>query len=230
MGPPPSTMHPLQSEIPPDLCMQEHGLRRLKAALASSDDPAFVKGSIIPFLLVLGRDSLCSGACKLPLAQVLEACYRVPGLLGVLYVTLQAEGLLDAKEGSAVGWLLLTLAQQLEDARTDTTIAQCIAPLKELGGAAATAAHKLEVVLAASAAGAGPAAGVESTANGHAPSGPGQGQGPMIEALEDLQQQAGGRHSNDHADFRSIRIMVTSDEVSEKVGRRRHAMAREGNH
>jgi len=32
-------------------------------------------------------------------------------------------------------------------------------------------------------------------------------------AVEDLLQCAGGRHDNDHQDFRDIRVMVTSEEV-----------------
>jgi hypothetical protein len=32
-------------------------------------------------------------------------------------------------------------------------------------------------------------------------------------AVEDLWQTAGGRHDNDHQDFRDIRVMVTSEEV-----------------
>jgi hypothetical protein len=35
-------------------------------------------------------------------------------------------------------------------------------------------------------------------------------------SLEDVQAGPGGRHDNDHADFRSIEICPTSSEVSER--------------
>lgn len=41
--------------------------------------------------------------------------------------------------------------------------------------------------------------------------------------MEDLFGAAGDRHDNDHQDFRDIRIMVTSDEVSASRLYARHA-------
>ena len=43
---------------------QEHGLRRLKCALAAGSTPNYVLTYVVPFLAVLGSDQLCSGMCK----------------------------------------------------------------------------------------------------------------------------------------------------------------------
>jgi hypothetical protein len=44
-------------------------------------------------------------------------------------------------------------------------------------------------------------------------------------ALEDLAARAGGRHDNDHVDFRNIRITPTPGEVSEAVAQEAKASA-----
>jgi hypothetical protein len=66
-----------------------------------------------------------------------------------------------------------------EDARSDPLLRQFVSPLKRCGGTAAEAARQLEVMIT------GARAGSEEHV-----------------AIEDLAQQAGGRHDNDHADYR----------------------------
>ncbi len=76
---------------------------------------------------------------------------------------------------------------QLADARQDPGVRAAVEPLRARGGAAARAAQQLEVVLAGSSAGAAAGAGQQETMMG----------------LEDLQASTpGGRHDNDHVDFR----------------------------
>jgi hypothetical protein len=69
-----------------------------------------------------------------------------------------------------------------EEARADSLVQQFVGPLKRCGGAAAEAARQLEVMITGATVGAG-------ANEDHI-------------AIEDLAQQAGGRHDNDHADYR----------------------------
>lgn len=57
--------------------LQEHGLRRLKAALSICDSAAPIKTYLLPFLELLACDALGRGTCKGPLVQVLQAIYEV---------------------------------------------------------------------------------------------------------------------------------------------------------
>jgi hypothetical protein len=198
---------PLPPASPP---AQEHGLRRLRAALSSSDSHAFMRDYVVPFLAVLGSDALARGTCKQPVAQLSEAVYQVPGLLGCLHAAVAARAVPDP---APVGLLLLRVAAAVEGARTDPAVRQLVEPLKAMGGGGAAAARQLEVVLAGAAAG----------------EGGGGGGGAALDvsglAVEDLQMHAGGRHDNDQADFRSIRVMPTSDEVRRGWGRALRACA-----
>jgi hypothetical protein len=64
--------HPLVGPL-----VQEHGLRRLKAALSICDSAAPIKTYLLPFLELLACDALGRGTCKHALVQVLQAMYEV---------------------------------------------------------------------------------------------------------------------------------------------------------
>jgi hypothetical protein len=101
------------------------------------------------------------------------------------------------------------------------------AALEPRGGAAAKAAAQLKVLLAASQPAA--ASGSSSSSSDASTATPMQvdvnaagaaevgGAAAGLVAVEDLWQTAGGRHDNDHQDFRDIRVMVTSQEVGAAV-------------
>lgn len=211
--------------------MQEAGIRRLRAALASQASPQSMASHVVPLIKVLGHDSLWRGACKPALLKVLEVCYKVSGLLACLCSALKSGSISDP---APVGWFALTIASNFEDARGDPDIATLVPLLEGQQGAAANAAKRLAVVLAGSS-GSGSASGSSgsATAGTSGSAGVAGGSGDVgvaggVEgdhgglALEDLAQLAGGRHDNDHADYRSIKIMVTSEEVSDSP--RLHAM------
>jgi hypothetical protein len=123
-------------------------------------------------------------------------------------------GLIDASSTSALGCFLLNVAANVEGARTDPELLQMVEPLGKLatscaaGAAGAAAVEQLRVLFA----------GVSSASEDTVEGGKGvqgrQGGGGMV-ALEDLAAAAGGRHDNDHADYRDIKVMVTSEEVRE---------------
>ena len=124
-----------------------------------------------------------------------------------------------------LGWLALNTAQHVPGARSDPLLQRMAAALEPRGGAAAKAAAQLKVLLAASQ----PAAASGSSSSDASAATPMQvdvnaagaaevgGAAAGLVAVEDLWQTAGGRHDNDHQDFRDIRVMVTSTEVGAAV-------------
>ncbi len=164
-------------------------MRRVKEALTYSDDRGFVRDSVVPFLEALGSDALARGTCKESLGALLECMCRIPGFLGALKDTL-----LFLPDPAPVAWFFLNVALTVEGARRDPHVRQAAEAMQGLTGAAAQAAKQLQNLLAS-----GSSAAPSATA---------------VSPLEHLQSQAGGRHDNDHSDFRSIAIMPTSQEVS----------------
>jgi hypothetical protein len=59
------------------LPLQEHGPKRLKAALSCANDPGFIHDHLLPFLALLGCDELGRGTYKQPLISLLEIIYQV---------------------------------------------------------------------------------------------------------------------------------------------------------
>lgn len=101
------------------------------------------------------------------------------------------------QDPAPLGWFLLTLASQVEDARQDPVVLAMADLLLRCEGGAKKAGHQLKVVLA----------GVEAAASGQTAS------VPNIIALEDLHTGPGGRHDNDHYDYRSIKVIPTPEEA-----------------
>jgi hypothetical protein len=113
----------------------------------------------------------------------------VPGLLQQLEAALQlpaGTGCLPA-DPSGVAWFALSVAQRVDGARSDPALLALIAPLEARGGAAKQAAKQLRVLTSGAAAGEG---------------GGGGGGAEEAVGVEDLETAAGGRHDNDHPDFR----------------------------
>eukprot|EP00983_Pelagomonas_calceolata_P002771 91965-Pelagomonas_calceolata.AAC.3 len=178
--------------------MHEAGDRQLRAALAfASEDPGFVPKHLLPLLALLGSPTLCRGACKPLLYNLLGSVYRVPGLIHAVQQVLQSHTI-PSSDAGPLGWFFLMVASSNPDVRCDPDWANLVEPLLKLGGPAATAAQQLEVVLAGAAVGMG------------------QGSHNVTLAVEDLHTQ-GGRHDNDDPDFRTIKILPTTAEVGSGV-------------
>jgi hypothetical protein len=96
----------------------------------------------------------------------------------------------------------------VEGAKTNPEVLKMIEPLHQLGGGGADAAAQLRILTYSPAEASSSAGPCPTDQEGVMT----RDVGGMI-AVEDLQMQAGGRHDNDHANFRDIKIMVTSDEV-----------------
>ncbi|KAG1675264.1 hypothetical protein FOA52_016295 [Chlamydomonas sp. UWO 241] len=172
---------------------KEHGLKRLKVSLATCCSSAStVPQHLLPLLELLGSDELSAGSCRAPLIALLREIYRIPGLLACVREAVEQGDIADA---SPITWWLLQLAVESEDVRQDPAVREMVEPLKLHGGAAAErAAKNLVVVLA-------------GTADDE------QRQSAARSTLEDLQSGPGGRHDNDHADFRSIEVCPASGEA-----------------
>ncbi|KAG2492324.1 hypothetical protein HYH03_009275 [Edaphochlamys debaryana] len=184
----------------------EHGAARLKASLMHAGTPDRIAKHVVPLLRLLGSDQLAGSTCRAPLRQLLEALYRVPGLLNCVAEAVEAGAVAEA---APVGWWLLVLASQAEEVRHSPEVRRVAELLRGRGGDAAKVAGQLQVVLAGAQAGAQAGAGAAAGLVEAAAGGPG-GSGV---ALEDLLLGPGGRHDNDHTDYRSIKIVPTSDEA-----------------
>lgn len=100
-----------------------------------------------------------------------------------------------------LGWLALNTAHHVPGARQNSLLPRMAEALAPRGGAAAKAAAQLQLLLAPAQPAASGAVGMEVDA------------APAVVAVEDLLHCAGGRHDNDKEDFRSVQLLVTSDEV-----------------
>ncbi len=129
----------------------------------------------------------------------------MPGLFSCLCLALEADSPGTGSylgDVAPLGWLALNTALLVPDARQNALLPRMAAALSPWGGAAAKAAAQLQLLLAPAqpaATGAG-----EKQADG----------APAVVAVEDLLHCAGGRHDNDKEDFRSVKVLVTSEEVS----------------
>ncbi|KAG2495742.1 hypothetical protein HYH03_006339 [Edaphochlamys debaryana] len=180
----------------------EAGAARLKSALMDAGSPGRIATHVVPLLRLLGSDQLSGSTCRAPLLQLLEALYRVPGLLGCVEAAVKASAVADP---APVGWWLLVLASQVEEVRRSADVLRLAELLQSHGGDATKVAQQLKVVLA------GAAAAAEAAATAGGSTGSKTGAGGV--ALEDLLLGPGGRHDNDHVDYRSITVLPTSEEA-----------------
>ncbi|KAG1675260.1 hypothetical protein FOA52_016291 [Chlamydomonas sp. UWO 241] len=145
--------------------------------------------AVVPLLAMCGSDELSAGSCRAPLVALLREIYRTPGLLAYMREAVEQGAVADA---SPIAWWLLQLAVESEDVRQGPAVHEMVEPLKLHGGAAAERAAKdLAVVLA----------GMADDAEERS----------AARTLKDLQSGPGGRHDNDHADFRSIEVAQLKD-------------------
>lgn len=133
---------------------------------------------------------------------------QVPGLLQCLCKALETSGS-TLGDVAPLGWLALNTALHVQGARQNEAIGRMAEALATHEGAAARAAAQIRVLLA-------PAQSTTASAQPMDVDGPADAAAESdaaFVAVDDLWQTAGGRHDNDHNDYREIQIMVTSQEV-----------------
>lgn len=106
------------------------------------------------------------------------------------------------QDPAPVGWFLLSIVTSVEGSRTSPAVLSLAAALKARGD---NSSKSLDIVLLG--------ASLLSDTGGAGPPAVPAANGAGLVALEDLRLQPGGRHNNDHTDYRSISIMITSEEV-----------------
>lgn len=126
---------------------------------------------------------------RLGLIDSVHAC--LSGFLPTLLRTVRDETVGDL---SPIIWFATKVAQRHIDARDDPRFRELCEALSDNPGARA-----LNTIMS-------------STVATSATDAPMAGE---VLALEDVREHAGGRHSNDHADYRRIAIMPSVEEVSE---------------
>jgi hypothetical protein len=167
---------------------RHEGARCLRIALSHDDSPSYVQRSILPFLERLGGDDMCRGTCKSDLRKIVVIMFETPGFVSSLRKLARDRKDLDV---SALSWFVLQLATLSAEARTDQTVRDLAAELIERNAPRST---NIATVLSGSNADADAAA-------------------EKCAGLQDVRDVPGGRHANDHTDFRSIQIAPTVDEV-----------------
>eukprot|EP00397_Hematodinium_sp_SG-2012_P000289 GEMP01000289.1.p1 GENE.GEMP01000289.1~~GEMP01000289.1.p1 ORF type:complete len:2487 (+),score=732.48 GEMP01000289.1:46-7506(+) len=169
-----------------------HGHKVLLRALASETSSDFFDSALLPFLALLGSDAVCAASmCQSAVKGIIELVYTIPGFLGTLHQYVETCVL---REEATVGWFVLMCCRDFETARRDDgNIMRRVADI--LIERNAPAARQLRTVL-----------GIGLTSEQ-------VGGSPEVVGIEDLRQEAGGRHDNDMKDFRSIALIPTIEEL-----------------
>lgn len=169
----------------------------------------FVDGVVVRFIAWLGKDALSSGTCRQAQQMIINDLARAPGLLEALVDALRSDEISDEV---ALVWfvdrLLLDDGEQGAEARKDKVYLDLVARLTHSRDSDVKQHAKalMDGVKNPGATGGAGKASQQATA-----SGAGGGSGMSLEAMREA--TPGGRHSNDHADFRSITVMPPMDEI-----------------
>ena len=178
----------------------EHGVKRLREAVACGTDAPFISKTSIRLFNLLGSEQLQKPMFKTHVDQLLEALYRVPFYISALAASA------DKASAPRICWFLISIALNLDDARKDKALLKCIS---EPGIAACKESAKLKTILMvaqdSSAGVARPAGGLEGLR--HPRSGL---------SIADVSKLPGHRHDNDHMDYRQIQIVPTVAEAASK--------------
>eukprot|EP00884_Botryococcus_braunii_P010997 jgi/Botrbrau1/1989/Bobra.0052s0031.1 len=175
---------------------KEHGIPRIKAMLSVGDTPEHVEDVICPFLHILSSDALARSMCISSVHMLLTAVYRTPGLVECLLKAVKSEYLPNSCLAT-ISWFLVRIAKS-ERARDNDYVIQMAQIFRDRK---VPGARELGNLILASVEG----AGMETDAD-H--------EGLPGMSLQELQAATpGGRHDNDHRQYRDIRIIPTVDEV-----------------
>ncbi|CAM9689730.1 unnamed protein product, partial [Sphacelaria rigidula] len=176
---------------------------------------SFMDRVVVPFLGWLGQDALSKGTCKQCQQAIVNDLARAPGLLEALLDALRSDEISDE---AALLWFIerllldddqdgvearkselhVDLVKRLAYSRTPSVKAQAMVLVNGILDPAAGGK---------SSDGAGESVATMTTLTLGGDSSNGRSVDAIREALP------GGRHSNDHADFRSIGIVPTVDEI-----------------
>jgi hypothetical protein len=175
----------------------ELGARRLQEALTHDESPRHVNEVVVELLAWLGREEFELGPRKNIVDKVLlkiYECLSVFGMLSAVLETVQADLL---KRPAVIRWFMMRVGLASAAARNDDPIFRELAQaLGDDNDNAARGDGALHVLL-----------GYDLDDNDAA-----------APSLADIQVAPGGRHDNDHADFRSIEIVPTAEEALCEAG------------
>ncbi len=168
----------------------EHGAKRLREAVSCGVDLQFVSQTSIRLFELLGSSALQKPMYKSHVGQLLEVLYRTPGYIDTLAKCT------DDKSAPLICWFIITIALEWNEARNDPKMAQFV-DAKWIG--TCREASKLLTVLVLS---------QDDAAS------PPNFKGSV--SFKEMQLLPGGRHDNDHVDFRQIKIVPTPAEAAAK--------------
>lgn len=192
-------------DVPFQLDKRDPHLLRTVFTLDSSN--SFMNHVVVPFLAWLGQDGLSIGTCSFKQQLVCNELARAPGLLDELLEALKCDEISD--EMALLWFLERLLLDHGEDGATARSSGSQHSALvhrltRSLSLPVKTQAEKLLKVLS----------DPDEVAKRHASlaaAGAACGGGISLEVIQE--SLPGGRHSNDHVDFRSITIVPSVDEV-----------------
>lgn len=172
------------------LSTSEKGLDGLQQAISLDQSPEFLNNSLTWLLNYLGKDELAIPTCKRFLLSILQKIILAPFLLSNILGAL-SKGEID--DPLAIGWLLLhTLSagdDVAEDLRGRETVKELSSRLRE-NEKAKSVASRISTLMS------GALSKVE--------------EGLLLSDIKDV---PGGRHDNDFLDYRSVRLVPTSEEL-----------------
>ena len=186
--------------------------RLLRTVFTLDSSNGFMNLVVVPFLAWLGQDCLSIGTCSFKQQLVCNELASAPGLLDGLLEALNCDEISDEM---ALLWFLerLVLDQGEDGAAARSSGSQHSALVRRLTRSLSppvkTQAEKLLKVLS-------DPAEMARRRTALAAAGAASGGGVSLEVIQE--SLPGGRHSNDHVDFRSVTIVPSVDEVlCEKV-------------
>jgi len=195
---------------------REYGKEKLRQALMDHDhykDPAFVCSNVIPLLQFFSKDDFSRGRHKDSLDELLVSVFLDEVWLGKVHILLQKEKLGEegGKEAQLLmGWLLLQMVSADEETgRVARKSAETMHPFIQLlhssmNPACGNLAVQLQGYLHPHAS---TSAGSSSSTGSRLPQTP-------LRTLADVLDVPGGRHDNDHEQFRDIQLLPTADEIA----------------
>lgn len=170
---------------------EQHGEALIKRLLSMDSSVEYFKCSIVPFLRRLGRDDMCVGTLKADLHKIINIIMEIPGFRVALRNA--ASALTTTKDVETISWFAYKVGILRADARVDPDIKAVVDELIERD---APLAATLNTIFGES----------MQTAETIATE-------PSDLSICDLTEMPGGRHDNDHRDFRSIGIAPTTEEI-----------------
>lgn len=170
---------------------QQNGEVLIKRLVSLDGSVNYFKSSVLPFLRRLGKDDVCVGTLKADLHKIMNTIMGIPGFRVALREA--ASVLTTAEDVATISWFACKVGVLRADARADPDIMALVDGLIKRD---VPLAGTLNTVFGGS---------IQITENTITES-------PDFSIL-DITDVPGGRHDNDHCDFRSIGIAPTAEEI-----------------